>query len=541
MVHADAPAAFGEFLEPLGGDRHHHALLGLRQPDLPWLEPGVLAGHPVEVDVGTDPLGHLAHRRRQSAGSAVGDARVEVFRADEGVDQELLDDRIADLHTGAGDLSRGGVHRRRRERGTADAVAPRGAAEHDDPVAGERPIVDRPRRGDADASGEDQRIGRVRRVVEHCAGDGGEPDLVPVVGDSVDDAGSDAQRVQRPGGKLVDREVGRAEAQHVGHEDRTVRHAEDVADHAADARVGATERLDGRWVVVRLCLEGQCRAGCELHHSGIADERRPDERCVERLGARAQPLHQGLDRFHLGTVVVAEFDRRAERLVGAVFAPRLGQRFEFEVGRIAVERLEVVTDHPQFGRVERERPRAIDLGELLVVEAPDRDDLGGAGRHVDVRRSHVDRAVRPSLDDRIRHQAIHQFVDRRVVDGVVELESPCRACVVHVEADGRRGVDDGVDVAVGDSGQRGHLDRAARRDRPAAVLEQGIDEHRLEFLAACVVEVPVDEHDVGDVQASHRWEAEVLRTGEEGVDPGVGIDRTDGQSIPRGHWRDPTE
>ena len=217
-VDTDARAARAELVEPVGGDRHDHALLGLGEPDLPRLEAGILARHQVEIDVGADPLGHLADGRRQSAGTAVGDRRVQVLGADERVDQQLLDDRVADLDARAGDLARRGIHRRRRERRAADAVAPGAPTEHDDPVAGMRAVVDGPGRGDADAAGEDERVGGVRRVVQHGAGDGRQADLVAVVGDAVDDPGADPQRMQRSVGQLVDRQVGGTEAQHVGDE-----------------------------------------------------------------------------------------------------------------------------------------------------------------------------------------------------------------------------------------------------------------------------------------------------------------------------------
>ena len=104
--------------------------------------PGILARHQIEVDVGADAFGHLADGRRQAAGPAVGDRRVDVFGPDERVDQQLLDDRITDLHAGSCDLAGGGVHRRRRERGPPDPVAAGGAAEHDHAVAGERAAVE---------------------------------------------------------------------------------------------------------------------------------------------------------------------------------------------------------------------------------------------------------------------------------------------------------------------------------------------------------------------------------------------------------------
>ena len=206
--NTDPIAAFLDGGEVVGCDGDHHALLRLGEPHLPRVEAGVLAGHEVEVDVGADPLGHLADRRRQPTGAAVGDRRVQVLGADQGVDQELLDDRVADLHARAGDLAGGGVHRGRRERGAADAVAPGGASEHDHTVAGERAVVDRSARRRADAAGEHEWVGGVGRVVEDRAGDRGQADLVAVVGDAVDHAVADAPRVQRAVGEVGEGEVG---------------------------------------------------------------------------------------------------------------------------------------------------------------------------------------------------------------------------------------------------------------------------------------------------------------------------------------------
>ena len=165
--------------------------------------------------------------------------------ADRHVDQQLLGDRVADLHAGAGDLAGRGVHRGAGERRPADAVAARAPAEHDDAVARERPVGQRALGGDADAPAEDERVGREAGVVEHGAGDRRQADLVAVVGDAVDHAVADAPRVQRAVGELGDGQVGRSEAQHVGDGDRAVGGAEHVADHAADTGVGAAERLDG--------------------------------------------------------------------------------------------------------------------------------------------------------------------------------------------------------------------------------------------------------------------------------------------------------
>ena len=140
------------------------------------------------------------------------------------------------------------------------------------------PVAARPVGGHADAPAEHQRVGGVAGVVEHGAGDGRQADLVAVVGDAVDRrprgcaAGAARRRAASASGQ-----VGRAEAQDVGDGDRPVGGAEHVADHAADAGVGAAERLDGRRVVVGLGLQGDRRAG---------DERRRCRRCRRTPTAR---------------------------------------------------------------------------------------------------------------------------------------------------------------------------------------------------------------------------------------------------------------
>ena len=97
-------------------DGDDHALLGLAEPDLPRSQARVLQRRAGQVDVGADPLGHLADRRRQPAGSAIGDRREQAGGIAQHVDQQLLDDRVADLHAGTGDIAGGRVHRRAGER-----------------------------------------------------------------------------------------------------------------------------------------------------------------------------------------------------------------------------------------------------------------------------------------------------------------------------------------------------------------------------------------------------------------------------------------
>ena len=126
-VDAVARASPQQLVDVVRGNGEDHPLLGFGQPDLPRLEARVLERHGVELDVGADALGHLADRRREPAGATVGDRRPQMLGAVEHVDQQLLGDRVADLHARPGDLAGRGVHRRTGERRPADPV-PTGSA-----------------------------------------------------------------------------------------------------------------------------------------------------------------------------------------------------------------------------------------------------------------------------------------------------------------------------------------------------------------------------------------------------------------------------
>ena len=272
--------------QPFGIHGDDHPLLRFGEPDLPRLEARVLERHEGEVDVGADAVGHLADGGGQTARPTVGDRRPQPVGAGEHVDEQLLRDGIADLHAGAGDLAGRGVHRRAGERRPPDAVPAGAAAEHDDPVAGERPGGERPVGRHADAAAEHQRVGGETGVVEHGAGHGGEADLVAVVGDAGHHPLPDASRVQGAVGQLVDGQIGRTEAQHVGDGERIVAGAHHVPDDPADPGVGAAERLDGGRMVVRLGLQGERGALGERDDAGVAGERRADEGGVDRVGRR---------------------------------------------------------------------------------------------------------------------------------------------------------------------------------------------------------------------------------------------------------------
>ena len=81
-----------------------------------------------------------------------------------------------------------------------------------------------------------QRIALVRGVEDDLARNGRNPDAVPVITNSFDDAGeqvSDPRIFQRP------------ESQRVQHRDGSGAHREDIAQNPADARRGALVGLNG--------------------------------------------------------------------------------------------------------------------------------------------------------------------------------------------------------------------------------------------------------------------------------------------------------
>jgi hypothetical protein len=149
---------------------------------------------------------------------------------------------------------------------------------------------------------------------------------------------------------------------------------EHVADHAADPRVGAAERLDGGRVVVGLGLEGDRRALGERDDPCVADERGAHERGGDGLRGRPQQPEQVDD-------AVGRRDGGPERLVGAVLAPRLGQRLQLHIGGVATDRREVVPDGRELLGIEGERALDADAGQRRVVEPTQGHDLD-AGRVV---------------------------------------------------------------------------------------------------------------------------------------------------------------
>ena len=173
------------------------------------------------------------------------------------VEHHLLGDRVADLHGAAGERFAFVRQLGAGERRAVNAVAARAAADGDDQIAGLRLLERLVARNQPDVAAEDQRIAEVAVVEVHRAVDRGNAHAVAVVAHARDDAAAsraaDAARpaAARPTACRAGRSRTRRCCRRLGAQAR----AEDVADHAAEARVRAAVRLEGRRMIVRLDLE----------------------------------------------------------------------------------------------------------------------------------------------------------------------------------------------------------------------------------------------------------------------------------------------
>ena len=287
---------------------------------------------------------------------------------------------------------------------------------------------------------------------------------------------------------------------------------------------------------MRLGLQGQRLAIGERDDPGVADERRTDELGVDAFRAVPQLAEQGSD---LGAV---DGDRRPERLVGAVLAPRLGERLQFDVGGVAPEAEEVLADRLELLGIEGQRALGIDSGEAGAVQRPDRHHCCRRGVVRPGMEDRIDVVPRPPLDHRIGDDPAQQGVDGRLVATRREHDAATGRRRRDRNVQVGRGLDDGVGGDIGDPRVQRDLDGVVVRRRvvPRRRLQQGVDEESGQGVALVVVELTLDEGDVADPDRS--WQVEVVSGGGggDGRRSRVVTDRCDGQSRPGWHCSDPT-
>ena len=242
--------------------------------------------------------------RGQLAGSAGNAGAAEVLDAlhqtgvqylEGGLDEELLHERVADLHAralGWAALTErlGGQHRH-----PTDAIAAGARAVQDNEIAdalrAREVNILMPHRTDAQRI--HQGITGVARVEDDLTADIRQAQAVAVAADAGDDAGEHAAGI---------RGVGRAEPERVHHSKVSGAHREDVAHDSADAGSGPLVGLDIGRVIMALDLEGDGPAVTNIDDASILAD--TDE---ENIGLRL--LLAELREVHLA------------RLVGAVLAP----------------------------------------------------------------------------------------------------------------------------------------------------------------------------------------------------------------------------
>ncbi len=260
---------------------------------------------------GPAAAGHLERGGGEPRRAHVLDAddRVGLHQLEARLEEQLLGERVADLH-GRALLFRllvelGGRHRR-----AVDAVAPRLRADVDHRIAdaGRFSLEDHPLARDPESEDVDEDVAVVRRMERGLAADRRDADAVAVAGDPADDAVDEVLHARR---------VERSEPERVERRDRARAHGEDVAEDPADAGRRPLVGLDERRVVVRLHLECGEPAVADVDHAGVL----------------ARPLHDARP----GGGELPQVN--AARFVRAVLGPHDREDAELEVVRLAPEDL----------------------------------------------------------------------------------------------------------------------------------------------------------------------------------------------------------
>src|ERR1017187_1392583 len=257
------------FLLAAARGHQQHALLRFGEHDLVRGHAGFALRHLVELDFDADlaAAAHLASRAGEAGGAHVlnADDGAGLHGLDAGLEQQLLHERIADLHVGTlllGFLGEFGAG----DGGAVYAVAAGARAHVDDRVADARGlgIEDVFLAADAEREHVHQRVAVIARFEDALAAHGGHAEAVAVMGDAGNHAGEDAP-VAGAGFGIVQT----AEAERIEHRDRPRAHGENVAQNAARAGGGALKGFDEAGVVVRFDFESDDVAAADIDDAGV--------------------------------------------------------------------------------------------------------------------------------------------------------------------------------------------------------------------------------------------------------------------------------
>ena len=332
-------------------------------------------------------------------------------------------------------------------------------------------------------------------------------ELVSVVGHAGDHAGPNHPRVQHTGRQIINRKIGWPEAQNVGQCDRSGTHAEHVAHHPTDARVGAAERFNSRRVVVGLGLDGEIEMIIERHDAGVVDERGVYPRRVDLIGGSPQLLQQ---RHRCGAV--SEGDPSAERFVVAVLAPGLGDHLQLDVRRLAIKLAIVVGDGRHLDPIERHASLRRKREKFVGRQRRDGYDFGGAGG-VAAHKSWRDLTDSRLLDDRIGEQPRDKVLKIFVAKNAGKLEPATGGDLADVaQPDELGATQDGFGPSIRHARQQGGFNHdhpgprfGVGRDRAQEwIAEQTLADQLNRFVA----QLAVEEHQIaaGDRSESRNTE-----------------------------------
>ena len=142
-----------------------------------------------------------------------------------------------------------------------------------------------------------------------------------------------------------------------------------------------------------------------------------------------------------------------------MFAPGLGQGFEFGVGRVTAERVEPLLDGLQLVDGQTEPPSGAEFDQPVEVERGDVDVFGEQGGGRVVGETGCELVEVPALDDLVVENAAHQLIDLRLPDLAVDEESAADRGGRDIEAKTLGRSDELGALPIGDPGPKSHLDR----------------------------------------------------------------------------------
>ena len=260
----------------LGGNSQHHSLLRFGYPDLGIRKALVLEWSTLEIDRGADLGPHLADRRAESAGAAIGDRMKEpaITCLNDDVENHFFGDGIADLDGAPGNRLAFTGELGRAEGSAMNAVAAGAAADRHDPIARHDLFVRHSTGQHADGPAKHQGIGQVPRVDSQRAVDRGNAHSVSVITNAGDDPLEYAPGMKHTGGHLVWGQIRRRHTEYIGVADRLgpEPRPERIANHAPEPCIRAAIGIDGRRMIVRLNLEADVVRVIKPDHPGVVAE-----------------------------------------------------------------------------------------------------------------------------------------------------------------------------------------------------------------------------------------------------------------------------